>query len=195
MSDSQEQNFGEQPNGQEGNIPVAEEFSDSILNEAGDEMGQDKTAQELQEYKDKYIRLFAEFENFRRRSARENFELIANANAKLLGKLTEVLDNFNLAFDPKNKTGNQEDVEKGIRLIYNKFKDILSDEGLTEVDPVGEDFDPNLHEALMQQPSDTVPENQIIQVLQKGYKAKAKILKHAKVIVSTGKPWFKARIS
>lgn len=188
MSDSQEQNFGEQPNGQEGNIPVAEEFSDSILNEAGDEMGQDKTAQELQEYKDKYIRLFAEFENFRRRSARENFELIANANAKLLGKLTEVLDNFNLAFDPKNKTGNQEDVEKGIRLIYNKFKDILSDEGLTEVDPVGEDFDPNLHEALMQQPSDTVPENQIIQVLQKGYKAKAKILKHAKVIVSTGKP-------
>jgi molecular chaperone GrpE len=188
MSNSQKQNLENQPDGEENVIPVAEENSDSSTSDAREMDDEDKTAQELQEYKDKYIRLFAEFENFRRRSARENFELIANANAKLLGKLTEVLDNFNLAFDPKNKSGSQEDVEKGIRLIYNKFKDILSDEGLTELDPVGEDFDPNLHEALMQQPSDTVPENQIIQVLQKGYKAKAKILKHAKVIVSTGKP-------
>jgi molecular chaperone GrpE len=146
------------------------------------------TAAELQETKDKYIRLFAEFENFRRRTARENFDLMASANAKLLGKLTEVLDNFNLAFDPKLKAEKREDFEKGLRLIYSKFKEILSDEGLTEVDPVKEEFDPNLHEALMQQPSDEVPENHIIQVLQKGYKVKNKILKHAKVIVSTGKP-------
>ncbi len=147
-----------------------------------------KAIAELQEYKDKYVRLFAEFENFRRRTAKENFELMANANHKLLGKMTEVLDNFNLAFDPKNKVANPEDFEKGIRLIYNRFKEILSDEGLAEVDPIGEEFDPNLHEALMQQPSDTVDENHIIQVFQKGYKSKSKILKHAKVIVSTGKP-------
>jgi molecular chaperone GrpE len=117
----------------------------------------DKIALELQETKDKFVRLFAEFENFRRRTAKESFELTANANAKLLGKLTEVLDNFNLAFDPKHKAASQEDVDKGIRLIYNKFKDILSDEGLTEIDPAGEEFDPNLHDAVMQQPSDTVP--------------------------------------
>jgi len=148
----------------------------------------DKLADELQDAKDKHLRLLAEFENFRRRTVKENFELISSANAKLLGKLTEVLDNFNLAFDPKHKSEKLEDVEKGMRLIYNKFKEILSDEGLTEIDPVGEEFDPNLHDALMQQPSDTVPENRISQVLQKGYKAKNKILKHAKVIVSTGKP-------
>lgn len=148
----------------------------------------DKLQDELLEAKDKHIRLLAEFENFRRRTAKESFETIATANAKLLGKLTEVLDNFNLAFDPKHKSDKLEDVEKGMRLIYNKFKEILSEEGLTEVDPAGEVFDPNLHDALMQQPSDTVPENHIIQVLQKGYKAKSKILKHAKVIVSTGKP-------
>ncbi len=147
-----------------------------------------KAAAELQEYKDKYVRLFAEFENFRRRTAKENFELMANANHKLLGKMTEVLDNFNLAFDPKNKVANPDDFEKGIRLIFNRFKEILSDEGLSEVDPIGEEFDPNLHEALMQQPSETVDENHIIQVFQKGYKSKNKILKHAKVIVSTGKP-------
>jgi molecular chaperone GrpE len=148
----------------------------------------DKLAEELQDAKDKHLRLLAEFENFRRRTSKENFELISSANAKLLGKLTEVLDNFNLAFDPKHKSEKLEDLEKGMRLIYNKFKEILSDEGLAEIDPVGKEFDPNLHDALMQQPSDTVPENHVSQVLQKGYKAKDKILKHAKVIVSTGKP-------
>ena len=143
-------------------------------------------AKEAEAMKDKYVRLFAEFENFRRRTAKENFELVAAANQKLIGKLTDVLDNFELAFDPRHKTAKPEDFEKGVKLIHNKFKDILSDEGLEEVNPVGEEFDPNLHDALMQQPSDTVPENRIIQVLQKGYKVKGRILKHAKVIVSKG---------
>jgi len=178
----------ENQNDRDENMDSQTQAADQDLEGAEGPVSGDKIASELQEYKDKFVRLFAEFENFRRRTARESFDLTANANAKLLGKLTEVLDNFNLAFDPKHKASSQEDFEKGIRLIYNKFKDILSDEGLTEVDPVGEEFDPNLHDAVMQQPSDTVPEDHIIQVLQKGYKAKNKILKHAKVIVSTGKP-------
>jgi len=147
----------------------------------------DKLAAELQAAKDKHLRLLAEWDNYRRRTVKENFDLVSSANAKLLGKLTDVLDDFNLAFDPKHKSDKLEDVEKGMRLIYNKFKNILSEEGLTEIDPVGAEFDPNLHDALMQQPSDMVPENHVSQVLMKGYKAKDKILKHAKVIVSTGK--------
>lgn len=142
---------------------------------------------ELQELKDKHLRLYAEFDNFRRRSAKENFEVMATANAKILNRLTEVLDNFHLAFDPKHKSEKLEDFEKGIRLIYNRFREILEDEGLEEIHPVGEEFNPNVHEALMQQPSDTVADGHVIQVLQKGYKVKQKILKHAKVIVSTGK--------
>lgn len=145
-------------------------------------------ARELAETKDRYLRLMAEFDNFRRRTAKENFELIVSANQKLIGKLTEVLDNFELAFDPKNRTltSNSEEFEKGIRLIQYKFKNILSDEGLEEL-PAGGEFDPNLHDALMQQPSDDVPENHIVQTLQKGWKVKGKVIKHAKVIVSTGK--------
>ena len=145
------------------------------------------TAEAYKALNDKYVRLFAEFENFRRRTSRENFELIASANNKLIAKLTEVLDNFNLAFDPKHKAASVEDLEKGFRLIYSKFKQILEDEGLEEIDPKGAEFDPNQHEALMQQPSDSVPEHHVSEVLLKGYKVKAKILKHAKVIVSTGK--------
>jgi len=137
--------------------------------------------------KDKYLRLFAEFENFRRRTARENIELIATANAKLISKLTEVLDNFELAFDPKNKGASPEDFEKGIKLIQSRFKNVLEDEGLEAIDPQGQEFDPNLHEALMQQPSETVPENHVMLVAQKGWKLKGKILKHARVIVSLGK--------
>lgn len=179
-SDVENQNTQNQSTGADEN--GAEGSEREIGNESG------KLADELQDAKDKHLRLLAEFENFRRRTVKENFELITSANAKLLGKLTDVLDDFNLAFDPKHKSDKLEDVEKGMRLIYNKFKNLLSDEGLVEIDPAGAEFDPNLHDALMQQPSDTVPENHISQVLMKGYKAKDKILKHAKVIVSTGKP-------
>ncbi len=182
---------------EENTFPEAEfeqtesEFSQEQNSNTASEKGKTNSSvnfeQEYNKTNDQYVRLYAEFENFRKRTARESFELIANANSKLLGKLTDVLDNFYLAFDPKHKTDKLEDFEKGIRLIFNKFKDVLEDEGLEAIDPVGAEFDPNLHEALMQQPSDTVEENKIISVFQKGYKVKSKIVKHAKVIVSTGK--------
>jgi molecular chaperone GrpE len=144
-----------------------------------------KLAEELAAEKDKNLRLYAEFDNFRRRSAKESFDVMATANAKLLGKLTEVLENFHRAFDAQGK-GTAEDFEKGVKLIFGRFKEILDAEGLEEIDPAGAEFDPNLHEALLQQHSDTVPENHVIQVISKGYKLKSKILKHAKVIVSQG---------
>jgi molecular chaperone GrpE len=148
--------------------------------------GSPKLEAELAELKDKNLRLYAEFDNFRRRTAKESFEMMVTANAKLIEKLTDVLDNFNRAFDPQNKAS-AEDFEKGMKLIFGRFKDILDGEGLEEIDPSGTEFDPNLHEALLQQPSDTVPENHVIQTVSKGYKLKSKILKHAKVIVSKGK--------
>ena len=164
-----------------------DEGSDDAMENPAQAGGEyDKLAAELQEAKDRHLRLLAEWDNYRRRTVKENFDLVSSANAKLLGKLTEVLDDLNLAFDPKHKSDKPEKLEEGMRLIYNKFKNLLSEEGLTEVDPQGAEFDPNLHDALMQQPSDTVPENHVMQVLMKGYKVKDKILKHAKVIVSTG---------
>ena len=135
---------------------------------------------------DKYLRLFAEFENYRTRSAKEQLELISTANGKLLEKLSEVKDNFDRAFAEENKSGDLAAFEKGIKLIQEQFNKILSDFGLETIDPAGEAFDPNMHEALMKQPSENVPEGSIIQVYQKGYKIKNKLLKTAKVIVSSG---------
>lgn len=145
-----------------------------------------KLEAEIAELKDKNLRLYAEFDNFRRRTAKESFEMMVTANAKLVEKLTEVLDNFHRAFEAQGK-GSAEDFEKGVKLIFGRFKDILDAEGLEEIDPTGAEFDPNVHDALLQQVSDTVPENRVIQTISKGYKLKTKILKHAKVIVSKGK--------
>ncbi len=141
----------------------------------------------LADANDRNLRLMAEFDNFRRRSAKEQLELIETANGKLLEKLSEVQDNFERAFASENKAQDLEAFEKGMQMIYNQFAKILTDAGLEQIDPTGAEFDPNMHEALMQQPSETVPEGHVVTVFQKGYKLKNKILKTAKVIVSSGK--------
>ena len=142
---------------------------------------------ELAAANDRTLRLMAEFDNFRRRSAKEQLELIETANGKLLEKLSEVQDNFERAFAAENKAKDLEAFEKGMQMIFNQFSKVLTDAGLEQIDPTGKEFDPNLHEALMQQPSETIPEGHVVTVFQKGYKLKNKILKTAKVIVSSGK--------
>ena len=151
------------------------------------ESAEDVLKAELAAANDRNLRLMAEFENFRRRSAKEQLELIETANGKLLEKLSEVQDNFERAFASENKAQDLEAFEKGMQMIYNQFAKILTDAGLEQIDPTGAEFDPNMHEALMQQPSETVPEGHVVTVFQKGYKLKNKILKTAKVIVSSGK--------
>ncbi len=201
MSEIRDDQLDENNGGVRGNPDRAEEGAsaaaegiDEILAQAADGAASGegssadtaKLAEELAAEKDKNLRLYAEFDNFRRRTAKESFELMATANAKLVEKLCEVLENFGRAFDAQGK-GSAEDFEKGVKLIFGRFKEILEAEGLEEIDPVGTEFDPNLHEALLQQQSETVAENHVIQVISKGYKLKGKILKHAKVIVSQGK--------
>ena len=143
--------------------------------------------QQLADANDRNLRLMAEFDNFRRRSAKEQLDLIETANGKLLEKLSEVQDNFERAFAAENKAKDLEAFEKGMQMIYNQFAKVLTDAGLEQIDPTGKEFDPNCHEALMQQPSETIPEGNVVTVFQKGYKLKNKILKTAKVIVSSGK--------
>ncbi len=151
------------------------------------ESAEDILKAELAAANDRNLRLMAEFDNFRRRSAREQLEIIETANGKLLEKLSEVLDNFERAFASENKAKDLETFEKGMQMIHDQFAKVLTDAGLEQIDPTGEEFDPNCHEALMQQPSEEIPENHVVTVFMKGYKLKNKILKPAKVIVSSGK--------
>jgi len=168
----------------------AEGTEESSLEEATEteEKNEEKESEsaKFQELNSKYLRLYAEFDNFRKRSAKESLAIIKTANADVIDKLIPILENFTLAFSPDQKASKLEDFEKGIKMIFNSFKDVLEDAGLEEISPEGEEFDPNLHEALMEQAHDTVEEGHIIQVYQKGYKVDSKILRHAKVITSKG---------
>ena len=140
----------------------------------------------IEELNNKHLRLVAEFDNFRRRTAKENLELIESANHKLLGKLTEVVENFERANSQESENVKFEDYKEGVRLIQDQLWTVLKGFGLEEINPVNESFDPNLHEALMQQPSNEVEANKVVTVFQKGFKAKNKVIQHAKVIVSSG---------
>ena len=178
----------------------AEQAAEAQANQAADAKAEEKAEeqpaapsveevlkQQLADANDRNLRLMAEFDNFRRRSAKEQLDLIEVANGKLLEKLSEVQDNFERAFAAENKAKDLEAFEKGMQMIYNQFAKVLTDAGLEQIDPTGAEFDPNCHEALMQQPSETIPEGHVVTVFQKGYKLKNKILKTAKVIVSSGK--------
>ena len=167
--------------------PSAEAVAEQPAETAAEVDPTEALKQQLADANDRNLRLMAEFDNFRRRSAKEQLELIETANGKLLEKLSEVQDNFERAFASENKAKDLEAFEKGMQMIYNQFAKILTDAGLEQIDPTGAEFDPNCHEALMQQPSETVPEGHVVTVFQKGYKLKNKILKTAKVIVSSGK--------
>lgn len=174
--------------------PAAEQpAEESKAEQPAEPTAEEKLAAELEaadakvaEANDRYMRLMAEFDNFRRRSAKEQLDLIEVANGKLLEKFADVWENFDRAFAAENK-GDLASFEKGMQMIQTQFVKVLTDAGLEQIDPTGAEFDPNCHEALMQQASETVPEGHVVTTFQKGYKLKNKILKTAKVIVSSGK--------
>jgi molecular chaperone GrpE len=181
------QDSAEKPADVEGQNAEAPKAEEKAAEQPAAPSAEEILKQQLAESNDRFVRLMAEFENFRRRNAKEQLELIETANGKLLEKLSEVQDNFERAFASENKAKDLEAFEKGMQMIYNQFAKVLTDAGLEQIDPTGKEFDPNLHEALMQQPSETIPEGHVVTVFQKGYKLKNKILKTAKVIVSSGK--------
>ena len=137
---------------------------------------------ERDEYLDALQRLKAEFDNYRKRVAREQVELTTRANERLVGDLLPVLDDLEravTAFAEHDK----EHVQEGVELVHRALKTLLQKEGLAEIDPLGETFDPHAHEALLQQPSDA-PEGSVIQVLQKGFRLGDHVLRPARVIVA-----------
>jgi molecular chaperone GrpE len=134
---------------------------------------------------DKYLRLMAEFDNFKRRNAKEYERLIEAANERLIKELTEVRENFERAFKSKAEG---EKLLEGMKLIYSKLNAILHKHGLEVYAEAGQKFDPEFHDALMRMPHPTIAEDHIVEVHERGYKVKGNIIKHAKVVVSSGKP-------
>ena len=139
----------------------------------------EKLKDETQEYIGLSQRLQADFENFKKITDKRNKDLIKFANENVIKEFLDCYEDFGRALE----TENDEDLRKGIELIYNKFSDVLAKEGVSEIPAKGEKFDLNKHEALMVQESDDVENGYIIEELMKGYMYKDKVLKYSKVIV------------
>lgn len=151
-----------------------------------DQVEESPEATKAKEYWDKLLRTTADFDNFKKRAARERQDAVKYANEGILGALIPVLDNFDMAMAAA--TGAQDktvqSLQEGVSMIHQQLKKAMSDAGLEEIDAANQPFDPNFHEAVSQQESSDVPEGHVLQQLRKGYKLRDRLLRPATVVVA-----------
>lgn len=145
---------------------------------------EDKLKEELVAANDKYLRLFAEFDNFRRRTSKERVELLQTAGKEVVVALLPVLDDFERAIRSMDNASDIEAVKTGVDLVYKKLSNILAQKGLKPMEALGEPFDADLHEAITNIPAPTDDlKGKVIDEMEKGYYLGDKVVRFAKVIV------------
>ena len=187
------------PNMENKQEPVKEQSTDEKKEESADKVSDKKSkrfkirhAQEkaLEEEKakyaelnDKYLRLFSEFDNFRKRTAKEKLDLTVTASENVIKEILPVLDDFERALQNMEKNGNETDLQ-GVTLIFNKLKDTLKKKGLEEIEAMGVEFNTDEHEALTMIPApEEDKKGKVLDVIQKGYKLNGKVIRFARVVV------------
>lgn len=151
------------------------------------EEAEETPAREVEKWKDAAARAQADLENFRKRMARERSDAIAYANRNLLEELFPIIDNFEMGLRAaKEADGESSMIYQGMAMVRKQLEDFLSGQGVEIIESDGVKFDPNVHEAIKQEPSDTVPENHIIFTMRRGYRLKDRVLRAANVVVSSG---------
>ncbi len=172
-------------------ITEAEKMTDSENNHTAETETQSNPNKEEEEYQqqinelqDKYVRLMAEFDNFRKRSLKERMELLKSAGEDVLINVLPVMDDFERGLIAIEKSNDIESVKQGIQLIYNKFKDFLTQRGVKEIEAQNQDFNVDIHEAITKIPA---PEEnlkgKVVDVIQKGYYLNDKVIRYAKVVI------------
>jgi molecular chaperone GrpE len=162
-----------------------------------DSAGDDPNAEEMErlrgearENRDRYIRLQADFDNFRRRALKERTDLIQYGAENLVKDLLSTVDNLDRAIDHARRSdgGDLESLLQGVELLQRDLHGVLEQHGVSKIDAVGSEFDPGLHEAMAQRPDDTVPPNTVTEVLQTGYQLRDRLLRAARVVVAKALP-------
>jgi len=140
--------------------------------------------QELQEMKDKYLRQVAEFDNFRRRNARERIELIQTAGREVISSLLEVLDDCDRAEKQLQSSSDVKAVSEGVQLVFNKLRSTLQAKGLKPMNSIGTEFNPDIHEAITEIPAPSADlKGKVVDELEKGYYLNDKLIRFSKVVV------------
>ena len=181
-SDSIDNNMENETTSKEDEQPESSESSEDNAPEATAEDNSKKA--EAEENGDaKYLRLMAEFQNYKKRVAKEKSDIHSYANEKIVTELLEVLDNFERALATDNST-DVEGYAQGMKLIFDQLLGVLTKSGLVEVNALGEEFDPNMHNAVMTADSEEYDSNKVCSVLQKGYTLNGKVIRPSMVTVA-----------
>ena len=144
----------------------------------------EKAELELIDLKDRHIRLQAEFDNYRKRTLKERMELLKTANESLLISVLPVVDDFDRANQTLDAVEEESPVKEGVKLIYTKFQDFLKQNGIKEIEALGQDFNTDLHEAITKIPAPSKKlTGKILDVVQKGYYLNDKVIRFAKVVI------------
>ena len=139
---------------------------------------------QLSEAKDKYLRLFAEFDNFKKRNIRERMDLLKNASQDAFSSLLPVIDDFDRAKNSADDDSSEESFSEGVLLVYNKLYSVLNNKGLKKMESTGEEFDPELHEAITKIPAPSEDmKGKVIDTIESGFYLNDKIIRYAKVVV------------
>ena len=142
-----------------------------------------KLEEELQEQKDKYLRLFAEFDNYKRRTSKEKIELIQTAGKDILVSMLDVIDDFDRAEKQMAKSEDISQVKEGNQLVFNKLRAIMNQKGLTAMESIDTDFDVEMHEAITEIEAGETQKGKVVDEVQKGYYLNGKLVRFAKVVV------------
>jgi molecular chaperone GrpE len=140
---------------------------------------------QIEFYKDQLLRKIADFDNFKRRAEAESASVFKYAKADIIQELLPVIDDFERSLKLARDRRDSEAFAKGVELIYQKLAKFLQTQGVREIESLGKEFDVHFHDALLQVPRNDVPPHVVIEVVDKGYTLDDRVLRHAKVVVST----------
>jgi molecular chaperone GrpE len=155
----------------------------NVEEKVGEESELEKLRAAVAEKEDKYLRLYAEFDNFRRRNAKERIELIQTAGKEVITSLLEIMDDCDRAERVMNKSEDIAAVREGVQLVFNKLRRTMVSKGLKEMECIGTDFNADLHEAITEIPVPAGQAGKVIDQVEKGYYLNDKIIRFAKVVV------------
>lgn len=185
--ENKQENAEEQP-ATESNETPADTVSDKKskrfkIRHSNDKKALEEEKAKYAELNDKYLRLASEFDNFRKRTAKEKLDLTATASENVIKDILPVLDDFERALQNMEKNGNEADLQ-GVTLIFNKLKDSLKKKGLEEIEAMDAEFNTDEHEALTMIPApEEDKKGKVLDVIQKGYKLNGKVIRFARVVV------------
>ena len=141
---------------------------------------------EVEKWKDTALRSAAELDNFRKRSARDMQDARAYANGELLRTLLPILDTFEMGHEAARAEGEGSIIFQGLSMVRGQFQNFLKEQGVEEINALSQPFDPNLHEAMMQEAHPDVPEGNVVRIMRRGFRLKDRLLRAAAVAVSSG---------